>query len=89
MADALSRIRALLTSIQVQVEGFEVLHGFYLDDPDFAKIWKRCQASTGFTMKHYSIHDGFFLKNQKLCVPTCSLRDAIVLESHQGGLAGL
>ncbi|KAJ9543245.1 hypothetical protein OSB04_022952 [Centaurea solstitialis] len=88
VADALSRRRALLTSLQVQVEGFEVFRGLYPDDPDFSEVWKLCHTPSKVPGKNYSIHDGFLFKNHQLCVPKCSLRDAIILESHQGGLAG-
>nr|GEV26827.1 hypothetical protein [Tanacetum cinerariifolium] len=60
VANPLSQRRALLTSLHVRVEGFEVFRGLYPDDPNFFELY----------------------------VPNCSLRDAIILESHQGGLAG-
>ncbi|KAJ9548942.1 LOW QUALITY PROTEIN: hypothetical protein OSB04_021485 [Centaurea solstitialis] len=88
VADALNRRQALLTSLQVQVEGFEVFRGLYPDDPDFSEVWKLCHTPSKVSGKNYSIHDGFLFKNHQLCVPKCSLRDAIILESHQGGLAG-
>ncbi|GJS84251.1 putative reverse transcriptase domain-containing protein [Tanacetum coccineum] len=47
VADALSRRRALLTSLHVRVEGFEVFRGLYPDDPDFSEVWKLCHTSTG------------------------------------------
>ncbi|MFS7899882.1 putative nucleotidyltransferase, Ribonuclease H [Helianthus anomalus] len=85
VADALSRRRALLTSLQLQVEGFDIFRGLYVDDPDFSEAWKSCQTAP---TKGYSVQDGFLFRSNQLCVPKCSLRDAIILESHQGGLAG-
>jgi hypothetical protein len=85
VADALSRRRALVTSLRVQVDGFDVFRSLYPDDPDFCATWKGCQTAP---VDGYLIHDGFLFKGSRLCVPKCSLRDAIILESHQGGLAG-
>ncbi|KAJ0589753.1 putative nucleotidyltransferase, Ribonuclease H [Helianthus annuus] len=85
VADALSRRRALVTSLKVQVEGFDIFRHLYQDDPDFSEAWVGCQNATS---TEYIIHDGFLFQGCRLCVPRCSLRDAIILESHQGGLAG-
>nr|GEU53206.1 hypothetical protein [Tanacetum cinerariifolium] len=40
VADALSRRHSLLTSIHLQVHGFDVFQHLYIDDPDFASAWK-------------------------------------------------
>ncbi|GJV03215.1 RNA-directed DNA polymerase [Tanacetum coccineum] len=36
----------------------------------------------------FSKLDGYMFKGVRLCIPLCSLRKAIVLEGHAGGLAG-
>lgn len=77
----------LLTSLEVRVEGFDVFRGLYPDDPDFTKVWRHCHMIASRTHKKNSVHEGFLFKTQQLCVSKCSLRDEIVLESHQGGLA--
>jgi hypothetical protein len=33
-------------------------------------------------------HDEFLFKENKLCVPNCSLRELLVREAHEGGLMG-
>ena len=42
VADALSRKHALVTSMQVQVVGFNVFKELYKEDADFGEIWKVC-----------------------------------------------
>jgi hypothetical protein len=85
VADALSRRRALLTSLQVRVEWFNNFCALYPDDPDFSKLWNTCRVAP--TLGH-SLQDGFLFKGTRLCVPKCSLRDSIIFEVHQGALAG-
>ncbi|XP_035836015.1 uncharacterized protein LOC118485763 [Helianthus annuus] len=85
VADALSRRRALLTSLQVRVEWFDNFCALYPDDPDFAELWNTCRVAP--TLGH-SLQDGFLFNGTRLCVPKCSLRDSIILEGHQGALAG-
>ena len=34
------------------------------------------------------VHDGFFFKGEKLCIPQDSLREFLIWEIHAGGLAG-
>nr|GEU71586.1 RNA-directed DNA polymerase [Tanacetum cinerariifolium] len=36
----------------------------------------------------FSKLDGYLFKGARLCIPVCSLREAIILEGHVGGLAG-
>ena len=57
----------------------------YPYDPDFKDIWSRC-VNTPF--RDYVRRDGFLFKGRRLCVPLSSIREAIILETHQGGLAG-
>ncbi|PKI36113.1 hypothetical protein CRG98_043495 [Punica granatum] len=39
-------------------------------------------------LKDFFLQDGFLFKNNCLCIPRCSLREAIVKEAHDGGLGG-
>ncbi|GJR27672.1 reverse transcriptase domain-containing protein [Tanacetum coccineum] len=41
-----------------------------------------------FEYKQFSKLDGYLFKGAQLCIPLCSLREAIILEGHAGGLAG-
>uniref|UniRef100_A0A2N9IIC5 Reverse transcriptase n=1 Tax=Fagus sylvatica TaxID=28930 RepID=A0A2N9IIC5_FAGSY len=85
VADALSRRHSLLSTMEVQVLGFEVLKELYKNDPDFGNVWESC--STG-SFNHFLVQEGFLFKNNRLCIPQCSLRRAIIQEVHGGGLAG-
>ena len=85
VAEALSRIHALVTSMQVQVVGFDVLKELYKDDADFGEIWKVC-ADKPF--KDFVRMNGFLFKGNTLCIPSCSLRLSILDELHGGILGG-
>lgn len=85
VADALSRRHTLLSTLQTKVVGFEMIKELYPDDPDFQKIWNTTEVQS---FKEYYRHEGFLFKEKTLCIPQCSLREAIIWESHDGGLAG-
>jgi hypothetical protein len=34
------------------------------------------------------LQDGLLFKNSQLCVPNCSMRENLIQEKHNGGLAG-
>lgn len=85
VADALSRRHSLLATMQVRVKGFDTFRDLYRDDPDFRDVWQNC--ATG-TFRQFSRHDGYLFKGALLCIPFGSLREAITVESHAGGLAG-
>ena len=85
VVDALSRRHALMTSMQVQVVGFDVLKELYEEDADFGEIWKVC---TDKPFKDFVRMDGFLFKGNTLCIPSCSLRLSILDELHGGTLGG-
>uniref|UniRef100_A0A2N9FZ08 RNA-directed DNA polymerase n=1 Tax=Fagus sylvatica TaxID=28930 RepID=A0A2N9FZ08_FAGSY len=85
VADALSRRHSLLSTMQVQVLGFEVLKELYKNDPDFGNVLENCSNGS---FNHFLVQEGFLFKNNRLCIPQCSLRRAIIQEVHGGGLAG-
>nr|GEW03807.1 hypothetical protein [Tanacetum cinerariifolium] len=57
----------------------------YYDDPDFREIWSKCD---NVPFQQFSKLDGYLFKGARLCIPLCSLREAIILEGHAGGLTG-
>ncbi|GJY74771.1 RNA-directed DNA polymerase [Tanacetum coccineum] len=85
VVDALSRRPALMTSTAVHVAGFKPLKQLYVDDPDFKDVWEKCGVAP---FRDYVRRDGLLFKRHRLCVPLSSFREAIIVECHQGALAG-
>ena len=85
VADSLSRRHALVTSMQVQVVGFDVLKELYEEDADFGEIGKVCVDKP---FKGFVRMDGFLFKGNTLCILSCSLRLSILDELHGGTLGG-
>ncbi|GKE86444.1 RNA-directed DNA polymerase, partial [Tanacetum coccineum] len=79
MLNVLSRRHSLITTMQIRVKGFDLFHGLYCDDPDFKEIWSKCDNGP---LQQFSKLDGYLFKGARLCIPLCSLREAIVLEGH-------
>ncbi|XP_077223394.1 uncharacterized protein LOC143857005 [Tasmannia lanceolata] len=75
LADALSKIVALLNSMSVQLEGFDTIRDMYANDEDFDEIWKLCKEG-----KHedYLLQDDFLFKGSRLCILKCSLREYVI-----------
>ena len=85
VADALSRRYALLSILDAKLIGFEHIKDLYPLDQDFSEEYQACEKNA--VGKFYR-HDGFLFRENKLCVPNCSLRDQLLRESHGGGLMG-
>ncbi|XP_037492363.1 uncharacterized protein LOC119369775 [Jatropha curcas] len=85
MADALSKRYALITTLNAKLLGFEHIKSLYVDDDDFGLIWSACEHGS---FNKFFRHEGFLFKGNKLCIPKCSMRELLVLESHCGGLVG-
>ena len=76
-ADALSRRLALLSTIQVEVVGFEKIKDEYSECPDFGIIYADLSNNTG---KHeeYILQEGYLFKGIKLCAHRTSRRDFMI-----------
>jgi hypothetical protein len=85
VADALSRRYVLISTLNAKLLGFEHIKEMYSKDDDFGAIFDACEL--GALDKFYK-HDGYLFRENKLCIPKCSLRELLVLESHGGGLMG-
>ena len=66
MADALSRRHSLLSTMEVQVLGFEVLKEFYKNDLDIGNVWENCSKGS---FNHFLVQESFLFKNNRLCIP--------------------
>lgn len=82
VADALSRRHALVSTLRVSVPGFECLADLYSSDPFFSPIWTDL---TEGIRSEFSLVDRFIFKDNRLCVPDCSLRLQIIRELHCEG----
>ncbi|XP_070010191.1 uncharacterized protein [Nicotiana sylvestris] len=85
VVDALRRRRCLLSIMQTNVFEFDHITELYEASPDFGDVWKRCLEGP---QRMFVIRDGFLYYGKQLCIPQTSLRESIVREAHEGGLAG-
>ena len=73
----------MLSTIQVKVDGFEILEELYKDDLFFGGIWEECKSGP---YNKFLLYDDFLFKSNRLCIPECSLRESIMMEAHGGRL---
>ncbi|KAH9658312.1 hypothetical protein KPL70_023438 [Citrus sinensis] len=75
----------LISTLNGKLLGFEHIKELYVDDHDFSVEYQACEK---IVVAKYFRHDGYLFRENKLCVPNCSLRDLLVSESHGRGLMG-
>lgn len=85
VADALSRRYTLLSTLNTKLLGFEFIKDLYVEDPDFASIFAACELTA---FGKFFRHEGFLFRENRLCIPSCSLRELLIREAHSGGLMG-
>ncbi|XP_042408307.1 uncharacterized protein LOC121997755 [Zingiber officinale] len=66
IADALSRRYTLISTLGSKFLGFEHLKELYVNDANFADIFKACEK--GAFDKFY-MHDGYLFRENRLCIP--------------------
>ncbi|XP_070036700.1 uncharacterized protein [Nicotiana tomentosiformis] len=66
--------------------GFDQIKGLYANNVDFGKIFADRKSGP---FERFNLQDGFLFKENKLCIPNCSLREVFLREAHCGGLMGL
>ncbi|KAL1567341.1 hypothetical protein AAHA92_02830 [Salvia divinorum] len=75
----------VLTMCASKFVGLEFFKDLYENDHDFSSIHEACEKGT--FDKYYKL-DGYLYRENRLCIPSCSLRELMVKESHLGGLMG-
>ncbi|XP_044475707.1 uncharacterized protein LOC123203409 [Mangifera indica] len=85
MADALSRRYVLLATLDAKLLGFEYIKELYMNDSDFSNVYHACEK---VAFNKFYRHDGYLFKDNRLCVPNCSMCELFVREAHEGGLMG-
>ena len=85
VADALSQRYVLISTLDVKLIGFEHIKELYPLDQDFSEENACCEK---VAHDKFFRHEGFLFRENRLCIPNCSIRDLLVRESHGGGLMG-
>ena len=91
VADALSRRLLIMQENQIQVLGFEQLRDLYEADIDFQEVYRACKNLVEVEREpwmEYALQYGLLFINSKVCIPKCSMRDNLIQEKHNGGMAG-
>ena len=76
---------------QIHILGFEYLKDLYDIDVDFKQAFAACNNLVNrdnSPWKEVMLQDGLLFKNNQLCISNCSMREKLVQEKHNGGLAG-
>jgi len=68
------------------VTAVDTIKDSYKEDEDFSIIWDSCCNNNSPVV--FRIEGGFLLKNNTLCIPNTSLRQQLISEAYDGGLAG-
>ncbi|KAL6562636.1 hypothetical protein OROGR_003643 [Orobanche gracilis] len=88
VADALSRIGLLLQKWSTTVVGFDRMRDAYISCVDFSEIYSEVSEGHRSTFPAYQVVDGYLFHGTRLCIPSTFLRDFLIWELHDGGLAG-
>jgi hypothetical protein len=90
VVDALSRKCLLMQEFRFKTLGFDNLKEMYRDDLDFKEVYEAFENPILRDKRQwteYMIQDGLLFKGNQLCIPKCSMRENLLKEKHNGGLA--
>jgi hypothetical protein len=91
VVDSLSRKCLLLQEFRVKTLGFDDLRDMYTDDQYFKEAY---EAAENPVLKdrspwiEYMIQEGLLFRGNQLCILKGSMRENLLKEKHNGGLAG-
>jgi hypothetical protein len=90
IVDALRRKSLLMKEFKVKTLGFDNLKDMYKDDPDFKEGYEASEnpiLRDRSQWNEYMIQDGLLFRDNQLCIPKCSMRENLLKEKNNGGLA--
>lgn len=82
---ALSHRYVFLSTLEAKFLGFQCIKMLHEHDVDFCYIYHTCSHTT---FEWYFKHDGYLVKDIRLCIPKCLIRKILVKETHERGLIG-
>ena len=77
VADALSHRHTLLSTVSIEVVGFDKVKKNY-ECPDFGDILTALRKGPSRERSEYTLQDGYLFRETRLCIPRTSLRDFLV-----------
>ena len=83
MVDVFSKRYSLLNVLSTKLLGFEFIKDLYVGDSDFYDVFDSYEHDV---LDSFYRHDEFLFKIDKFCMPRCSMRDLLMLESLCGVL---
>jgi hypothetical protein len=87
----LRRRGLIVQEFQVETLGFEHLKKMYKEDADVKEAYEACKnplLGDRSPWTEYLIQDGLLFKGSQLCILKCSMRNNLLKEKHNEGLAG-
>ena len=91
VANALSRRNLVVQEGKIQVLVFESMKELYDQDSNFQEAFEAFKSLVHYDIGkwvEFMIQDGLLFRNNKLCIPKCSMRENLIREKHSGGLVG-
>lgn len=85
VVDRLSRMYAILSTLNAKLLGFEYVKKLYVNDGDFANVFHVYENSA--FEKFYKLHEYLFKEN-RLYVLISSIHELLIHEAHEGNLIG-
>lgn len=81
VADALSRRYTIINTLSSKMLVFEFIRDLYASDSDFGNVYSVCEQ---VAFQTFYRHDGYLFRENKCCVPNCSMHDIFVLNHNVG-----